>query len=175
MIYGNRKYITTNWSNNQQPIIKQFRSFSAWTCQRCVSFQMLECRNSSNKILDMEVWMDSETRNILFRHYEKLTASHNIMHANSAQWVTCRNSVHKQEILRRLLNSSQLVDWKPEVAPVLSSYMACMKRSGYPEKYRVDTLVRALTIYDKMLEDDQQGPIPHYRGHIAPIFVPPYS
>ena len=72
-----------------------------------------------------------------------------------------------------------------------------MKVSGYPEKYRVDTLVRAFRIYDKMLEDDQQGQRPLYRpkdwniiarkkekerkkydwstkgGHIAPIFVPP--
>jgi hypothetical protein len=119
------------------------------------------------------------------------------MHANSAQSVTCRNSVHTQEILRRLLNSSQLLDWKTEVAPVLSTYMARMKRSGYPEKYRVDTLVRAFRIYDKMLEDDHQGQRPLYRpkdwniiarkkekernkyywstkgGHIAPIFVPP--
>jgi hypothetical protein len=156
-------------------------------------------RNTSGKmpILDMEVWMDSQTGDILFRHYEKPTASHNIMHAHSAQSVTCRNSVHTQEILRRLLNSSQLLDWKTEVAPVLSTYMARMKVSGYPEKYRVDTLVRAFRIYDKMLEDDHQGQRPLYRpkewniiarkkekerkkydwsnkgGHIAPIFVPP--
>ena len=72
-----------------------------------------------------------------------------------------------------------------------------MKQSGYPEKYRVDTLTRALRIYDKMVEDDRNGTRPIYRpkdwniiarkkekerkkydwstrgGHIAPIFVPP--
>ena len=40
-------------------------------------------RNTNDRmpILDMEVWMDSQTGNILFQHYEKPTASHNIMHA----------------------------------------------------------------------------------------------
>ena len=66
-----------------------------------------------------------------------------------------------------------------------------------PEKYRVDTLVSTLRIYDKMVEEDNNGSRPIYRpkdwnvvsrkkekerkkyewstkgGHIAPIFVPP--
>ena len=69
--------------------------------------------------------------------------------------------------------------------------------SGYPEKYRVDTLSRALRIYDKMLEEDHDGTRPIYRptdwnvvarrkekdktkyewstrgGYAAPIFIPP--
>ena len=83
------------------------------------------------------------------------------------------------------------------MAPVLSSYMARMMYSGYPEKYRRDTLTRALRIYDNMIEEDNNGTRPLYRpkhwnivarrkdkqkkryewstrgGHIAPIFVPP--
>jgi hypothetical protein len=60
----------------------------------------MECdvpsRNTNGKmaILDMEVWIDKEEGNIIFQHYEKPTASHNIMHALSAQSVSCRNSVH---------------------------------------------------------------------------------
>ena len=52
-----------------------------------------------------------------------------------------------------MLNSSPLLDWKTCVAPVLSIYMSRMMQNGYPEKYRVDTLVRALRIYDKMVEE----------------------
>ena len=75
--------------------------------------------------------------------------------------------------------------------------MARMRNSGYPDKYRMDTLIRALGIFDKMVEDDTKGLRPIYRlkdwnivawkkqkerkkydwstkgGHIAPIFVPP--
>ena len=119
------------------------------------------------------------------------------MRANSAQSVSCRHSVHTQKILRRFPNSSPLLDWKTDVAPVLTTYMARMRYSGYPEKYRMDTLIRALRIFDKMVEDDEKGLRPIYRpkdwnvvsrkkekdrkkydwstkgGHIAPIFVPP--
>lgn len=156
-------------------------------------------RNTDRKmaILDMKVWIEKEEGNVMFQHFEKPTASKNIMHAHSAQSITCRNSVHTQEIVRRLLNSSPFLDWKTCVAPVLTEYMLRMKQSGYPEKYRVDTLTRALRIYDKMVEDDRNGTRPIYRpkdwniiarkkekerkkydwstrgGHIAPIFVPP--
>jgi hypothetical protein len=122
-------------------------------------------RNSDQKmpILDMEVWIEKEEGNIMFQQYEKPTASKSIMHANSAQSASCRNCVHTQEILRRLLNSSPLLDWKTCVAPVLSFYMSRMMQSGYPEQYRVDTLTRAFRIYDNMVEEDNSGIRPLYR------------
>ena len=83
-------------------------------------------RNMNNKmaILDMEVWVDRQSGGIVFQHYEKPTASHKIMHADSAQSISCRNSVHAPELLHRLPDSSPLLDWKTEVAPVLTIYMA---------------------------------------------------
>ena len=158
-------------------------------------------RNNDNKmaILDMKVWLNNEGI-VMFQHYEKPTASKSILHAKSAQSVSCRNSVHTQELLRRLLNSSPVLDWKTSVAPVLSEYMLRMMKSGYPQKYRVDTLKRTLRIYDKMVEDDNNGTRPLYRpkdwtvvarrkqkqkkkhewstrgGHVAPIlFHPPQT
>ena len=156
-------------------------------------------RNIDKKlaILDMKVWIERNEANIVFQHYEKPTASKNILHSTSAQPITCRNSVHTQEIMRRLLNSSPLLDWKSEIAPVLTEYMLRMLQSGYPQKYRVDTLTRALRIHDSMKKDDIEGTRPLYRpkqwnivarrkekedkkynwstrgGHVAPIFVPP--
>ena len=122
-------------------------------------------KNSDSKmaILDMKVWIDEEG-NIVFQHYEKPTASHNVMNASSAQSISCRNSVHTQEILRRLFNSSPLLDWRTCVAPVISTYMLRMMKNGYPEKYRVDTLNRALNIFDKMVKDDEDGVRPLYKA-----------
>ena len=79
------------------------------------------------------------------------------MHAESLIFFTYQHSVHTQEIMRRLLNSSPLLDWKTNVAPVISKYMLCMRNSGYPEKYRVDTVNRALIIYDRMVGEDADG------------------
>ena len=122
-------------------------------------------KNIDNKmaILDMKVWVEEEEGNIVFQHYEKPTASKNIMHVNSAQSVTCRNSVHTQEIVRRLVNSSPLLDWRRCVAPVLTEYMSRMMQHGYPQRYRVDTLNRALGIHDYMVEKDRKGERPLYR------------
>ena len=95
------------------------------------------------------------------------------------------------------MNSSPLLDWKSCVAPVLTEYMSRMMQHGYPQRYRVDTLNRALRIHDYMVEEDRKGERPLYRpkdwnvvsrrkekekkkyewstrgGYIAPIFVPP--
>ena len=60
-------------------------------------------------------------------------------------------------MLRRFFNSSRRLDWKEEIAPVISEYMTRMMHAGYHEKYRRDTLSRALRIYDKMVEDDRNG------------------
>ena len=120
-----------------------------------------------------------------------------IMHADSALSGSCKKSVHTQEIIRRLLNSSMRLDWKTEVAPVISTYMARMMQANYPQNYRRDTLKRAMRIYDQKVKDDMEGVRPIYRpkgwnciqrrqekdkkkndwstegGHVAPIFVPP--
>ena len=119
------------------------------------------------------------------------------MHASSAQSSTCKKSVHVQEVLRRLLNSSSRLDRDSEVAPVVTDYMARMKDGGYNEGCRKYSLGHALCIYDKMKEDATSGVRPMFRpregeeeerristkrkrrgwsekgGYIAPIFVPP--
>ena len=123
-------------------------------------------------ILDMKVWQDSQDGYILFQHYEKSMATKKIMHAESAQSSSCKKSVHTQEILRRLFNSSKRLDWATEVAPVISRYMARMMTAGYPKLYRKHTLERAIRIYDKMVKDDQEGVRPMYsRGtHFEKMF-----
>ena len=92
-------------------------------------------------------------------------ASQKIMHAMSAQSISCKNSVHTQEIIRRLLNSSPMLNSRDEVAPVISNFMARMIEAGcgYPVKYRKDTLDRALRIYNRMVEEDRNGVRPLYR------------
>ena len=49
------------------------------------------------------------------------------------------------------------LDWKTEVAPVISTYMARMMQANYSQNYRRDTLNRALRIYDKKVKDDMEG------------------
>ena len=146
-------------------------------------------------ILDMKVWTN-EDGDIMFQHYEKSMSSRAILHANSAHPSACKRSVHVQEIVRRLMNSSPTLDWKKEVAPVLTEYMQRMKDAGYSEGYRKRILQQALSIYDSKIREEREGQRPVYRpkswqkeerkkkkreskhewatkgGCIAPIFVP---
>ena len=113
-------------------------------------------------VLDMSAWM-SEDSFIVHAHYEKPMSCKTVMHAESAISPSCKKSVHTQEVLRRLFNSSRKLDWRTETAPVLTEYMSRMKHSGYSEGYRKDTLLRALRIYDKMVVNDSHGVRPLYR------------
>ena len=113
-------------------------------------------------VLDMKVWMNRDGI-IMYEHFEKPMSSKQIMHAESAISASCKKSVHTQEILRRLFNSSRRLNWKEDIAPVLNKYITRMMVAVYPEKYRKDSLCRALRIYDKMVEDDLNGHRPLYR------------
>ena len=93
----------------------------------------------------------------MFQHYEKRVSSKTILHAQSAHSAACKRSVHTQEIIRRLMNSSHRLNWKEETAPVITEYMRRMKVAEYSEKYRKNILEQALRIYDKKLEDDRKG------------------
>ena len=48
----------------------------------------------------------------VYKHYEKEVSTKKVMHANSAQAASCKKSVHVQEVLRRIMNTSARLDWK---------------------------------------------------------------
>ena len=49
------------------------------------------------------------------------------------------------------------------MAPVISIYIARMMEAEYPQKYRQNTLTRAIRIYDKMIAEDKDGIRPLFR------------
>ena len=71
-------------------------------------------------VLDTKVWTCKEEGYILYQHYEKPMASKEVLHAQSAQSMTCKRSVHVQEILRRILNTSSRLDWLSYGVPCLT-------------------------------------------------------
>ena len=152
-------------------------------------------RDRKMPILDMKVWVNGEGT-LLYQHYEKDVSSKTVLNAKSAHSAACKRGVHTQEVVRRLLNSSHRLDWRTEIAPVITEYMRRMKAAGYGEKYRRDILKHALGIFDKKWEDHRNGVQPIFRpkmwkreerkiakaskkvnwatqgGYIAPVFIP---
>ena len=85
-------------------------------------------------ILDMKVWMGDG--HVLYQHYEKNVASRKVLSASSAQSAICKQSVHTEELVRRIVNTSDKLDWEENVAPVLTDYMGRMLQAGYDQNYR---------------------------------------
>ena len=115
-------------------------------------------KNEDNKlaILDMKTSMD-EDGYIVHQHYEKPMTSKKVISSQSAQSRGCKKSVHVQELLRRILNTSSRLAWSEYVTPVLTEYMSRMMTAGYDEGYRRSILTNTFRIYDKMVKDQEDG------------------
>ena len=100
-------------------------------------------------VLDMKVWIGDDG-NVVHQHYEKAVSSRDVLHSQSAQSSSCKRSVHTQEILRRMLNTSPILDWQVHGAPFLNDYMVRMREAGYGEAMRKNVLKSAANIYERM-------------------------
>ena len=80
-----------------------------------------------------------------------------MIHDQSSLSARCKQSVHVNEITRRILNNSSRLDWKDQTAPILTDHMVRMKEGGYDEKYRKLVLEKALKNYDRMMKDSENG------------------
>ena len=88
-------------------------------------------KNDDNKlpILDMKVWLNGE-KFAVFQHYEKPVSNKQVMHSQSALSSRCKESVHVNELIRRILNTSSRLDWEEHTAPILKEYMVRMKKQN---------------------------------------------
>ena len=133
----------------------------------------------------------------VYEHYEKPVANRQVVQAESALSSTCKQSVHINEVVRRILNTSARLEWQDNAAQTITDYMVRMKIAGYEEDYRKRTLKKALQIYDRMKKEEEEGVRPIHRprewqkeerrrdksrkkhswatrgGYIAPIIIPP--
>ena len=104
----------------------------------------------------MEVWLNGDCLAV-YLHYEKPMANRQVVKEQSALSAGCKQAVHVNEVVRRILNTSGRLEWSDYVAPTVTDYMVRMKMAGYDECYRKRTLKKALQIYDRILKDDQEG------------------
>ena len=107
-------------------------------------------------ILDMKVWLGEEDGRIYYQHFEKPTSSKLVISSRSAHSGTCKRSVHINELVRRMSNTSQRLDWTEHVAPVLTEYMRRMMAAGYKENYRKNILQNAISIFNIKLQKSNE-------------------
>ena len=134
---------------------------------------------------------------VVYQHYEKPMANKKVVHEQSAISTSCKQAVHTNEVVRRILNTSPRLEWSSFVAPVITDYMARMSKAGYDEIHRKIILLKSLKIYDRIVREEQDKVRPINRpkdwqreqrskakrdkkhnwatrgGCVAPIIIPP--
>ena len=113
-------------------------------------------------VLDVKVQVNSENK-IIHNFYEKPTRNKKVILASSALSWTQKRSIHTQELLRRMKNTSVLLDEKVQNDHV-SMYLLRMKKCGYNQKFRTEVFKSAKSAYKKIFEKHKYENVPMYRN-----------
>ena len=99
---------------------------------------------------------------IQYEFYRKEMARRFLILARSAMPAKVKRASLTQEAIRILRNTSPGVP-AHRIDAILSDFCLRMKMSGYPEKYRQNIILSALTAWDRMVEMDKSGEKPLHR------------
>ena len=117
------------------------------------------CDDHPDEKLTMKCWIDSDGFAV-YQHYEKDVSIKLVISSRSAHSGNCKRSVHINELVRRMCNTSRLLDWDQFVVPVLNDYMLRMARAGYHQEYRKNVLLNAFAVYDSKVKKHIDGDCP---------------
>ena len=98
-----------------------------------------------------------------YKFFEKEIASKYVMMRNSAMSARVKMNCLTQEVIRRLRNTRESLDWNEFKAPILTKFCKKMARSGYPESYRAEVIKSGVVGYERQLEASRSGEKPLFR------------
>ena len=105
--------------------------------------------------LDMQIRMLSNGE-IIYKFYEKPMANQLCILESAAMAQEAKASILVQEVCRRLLNTSELIDQSTRDS-ILTEFDLKMERSGYPEDRRRDIMRRGMIKYERMRKEEKEG------------------
>ena len=98
-----------------------------------------------------------------YKFFEKEIASKYVMMRNSAMSARVKMNCLTQEVIRRLRNTRESLDWDEVKAPILTKFCKKMARSGYPESYRTEVIKSGVVGYERQVEASRSGEKPLFR------------
>ena len=98
-----------------------------------------------------------------YKFFEKEIASKYVMMKNSAMSARVKMNCLTQEVIRRLRNTRESLDWDDVKAPILTKFCKKMARSGYSESYRTEVIKSGVVGYERQLEASRSGEKPLFR------------
>ena len=117
--------------------------------------------------LDTAVWIDDANEEypngrIFHKYYEKPSKAAIVIHKESDINERAKRTIHTQEIVRILRNSSR--DLPEEVREKgIKDYAVKLKNSGYVKKYISEIIESGFAAFDKQLKANDEGVTPLYR------------
>ena len=120
--------------------------------------------NKDNKlpVLDVKVCVNSENK-ILHDFYEKPTRNPKVILASSALSWAQKRSIHTQEILRRLKNTSEDLGQEVQNSHI-ANYLLRMKLCGYSQKFRKEVFLSAKNAYKEICQKSKSESTPIFRN-----------
>ena len=112
--------------------------------------------------LDLKVYLNDQFK-VMHEFYEKPTKNQRVILASSALSWSQKRSVHTQEILRRMKNTSHELGVETQ-KKYISEYLLKMKRSGYGKNFRSQVLLSAKSAYQKICEKSKSEESYLYRS-----------
>ena len=123
-----------------------------------ISFTVDTCNLNSDKklpMLDVKVYLD-QNQKLVHEHFEKPTKNRRVILADSALSWSQKPTIHTQECLRILRNTSVLLGEQIQNKH-LSNYMKKLMLSGYSAKFRGEVICSAKNAYKSLISLHEGG------------------
>ena len=99
--------------------------------------------------LDLELWVDDNNK-VLFSYYEKPMVPNMVIHKRSAIPESTRRATLNQELIRKMVNTSELVGMSKRLE-IIDKYAKKLINSEYSVEYTRNAIVGGLKGYERLL------------------------
>ena len=111
--------------------------------------------------LDLQIWVRPDNK-VLFKYFEKTMTPITVLHARSAIPESTRRATLNQELIRRLTNTSELVE-EEERVEIVDAYARKLINSEYSLKMTREFLVGGLKGYERLLSLSRDKSNPRWK------------
>ena len=116
--------------------------------------------------LDLEIWV-REANQIMFQYFEKSMVPNMVIHRRSAMPESTRRATLNQELIRRMVNTSEMVDMSKRIE-IIDKYVTKLINSKYTLEQTRSTLIGGLKGFERLLSLSRDTKNPRWK----PLHMP---
>ena len=116
--------------------------------------------------LDLEIRVNDQNK-VIYRYYEKPMIPNMVLHKRSAMPESTRRSTLNQELIRRMVNTSEMVSMEERVG-IVDKYATKLMNSEYPLEEARNIIIGGLKGYERLLSLSKDTTNPKWKPlHMA--------